>query len=72
MQSVGEATKSVVFFRLVMKSREQIATFDGVGGVLGHLEQFGEFRSVSAAGKKGVDKITRKRCRLCLSLKVSS
>ena len=59
MQSVGEATKSVVFFRLVTKSREQIAAFDGVGGVLGHLEQFGEFRPVGAAGEEGVDKRSR-------------
>ena len=56
MQSVGEATKSVVFFRLVTKSGEQIAAFDGVGGVLGDLEQFGEFRPVGAAGEEGVDK----------------
>jgi len=43
------------FFRLVTKSREQIAAFDGVGGVLGHIEQFGEFRPVGAAGEEGVD-----------------
>ena len=56
MQSVGEAKKSVVCFRLVAKSREQIAAFDGVGGVLGQIEQFGEFRPIGAAGKEGVDK----------------
>jgi hypothetical protein len=56
LQSVGEATKSVVFFRLGAKSGEQIAAFDGVGGVLGDLEQFGEFRPVSAASEEGVDK----------------
>ena len=56
MESVGEATKSVVFFRLVTKSREQIAAFDGVGGVLGDREQFCEFRPVGAAGEEGVDK----------------
>jgi hypothetical protein len=56
LQSVGEATKSVVFFRLVAKSGEQVAAFDGVGGALGDREQFGEFRPVGAAGDEGVDK----------------
>ena len=46
----------LLFFRLVAKSGEQIAAFDGVGGVLGDLEQFGEFWSVGAAGEEGVDK----------------
>jgi hypothetical protein len=59
LQSVGEATKSVVFLRFVTKSGEQIAAFDGVGGVLGDLEQFGELRPVGAAGEKGVDKRSR-------------
>jgi hypothetical protein len=56
VQTVGEATKPVAFVRLVAKSGEQIAAFDGVGGVLGDLEQFGEFRPVGAADEEGVDK----------------
>ena len=74
MQSVSEDTESVAFVRLVAKSGEQIAAFDGVGGVLGDLEQFGEFRPVGAAGEEGVDKRGREdaKCKLCFSLKVSS
>ena len=48
--------KVCCFFRLVTKRGEQIAAFDGVGGVLGRSEQFGEFRPVGAAGEEGVDK----------------
>ena len=46
--------KLVVLFRLVAKNRA-IATFDGVCGGLGQIEQLGEFRPVGAAGEEGVD-----------------
>ena len=48
--------KVCCFFRIVTKSSEQIAAFDGVRGVLGQIEQFGKFRPVGAAGEEGVDK----------------
>ena len=43
------------FFPARHESRGQIAALDGVGGVLGHVEQLGEFRPVGAAGEEGVD-----------------
>ena len=63
------------FFPARRESGEQIAAFDGVGGVLGDLEQFGEFRPVGAAGDEGVDQRTREDAealQALLSLKVSS
>ena len=54
-ESVGEVIKPVLFFRLAAESGEEISALDRVGGLLGDAQQFGEFRSIGAAGEEGVD-----------------
>ena len=53
--AASEHLKPRLFLRLVAVAAERFAALDRVGDVLGHVAQFGEFRSVASAGDMRVD-----------------